>query len=173
MKLVSPNIQYEQSFLQAVRDHKNSDEHDGLFDAHEYAWFEEHFEMLVQKYLDESAGKNLLDDRVASTQFWIVDGDTWLGRFSLRHELNETLKTYGGHLGYYLVQDARKKGVGTWAMEKVLEEARALGMKKLLVTCNPDNVGSQKLIQKFGGILQDTIESKLNKGPLMRWWITL
>jgi predicted acetyltransferase len=173
MKLVSPNKKYKDSFLQAVRDHKQSGEHDGGFDAHEYEWFEKHFEDMVKNYLDESEGKNLRDGRVPQTTLWVVDGDKYLGRFSLRHKLNEVLETYGGHLGYYLVPEARKKGVGTWAMNKVLEKARALGLKKLLVTCDPDNIGSQKLIQKFGGIHQDTIDSKLNDGPLMRWWITL
>ena len=172
MELVHPSTKYKNSFLAAAKAHLASGEHDGLFDSHA-EWTNEHFDEYLARTKVYRSGKNLPEGKVPSSSFWIVDDDTWLGRVSLRHELNDTLKSFGGHLGYYLIPSARKKGIGSWAVEHVLEEARKLGLKKLLVTCNPDNIGSQKIIQKFGGIHQDTIDSELNDGPLMRWWITL
>jgi len=173
MELVLPNLQYKESFLEAVEKHKQSGEHDGFLDTRDYDWFKHNFDTFLAEQEQFRNGVNLPDDKVPSTQWWVVEGDTWLGRFSLRHRLNETLETYGGHLGYYLIPEARRKGVGSWAMSEVLHKARTLGLQKLLVTCDPDNIGSQKLIQKFGGVHLDTIDSELNGGPLMRWWIEL
>ncbi len=172
MKLAKPSEKYKKSFLEAVQAHKESGEKDGHLNLHSYEWFDENFESMVQTFLDESEGKNLSDDRVPSTEFWIVDGDQWLGRFSLRHKLNAKLERYGGHLGYYLIPSARKKGIGTWAFSEVLKEARKLGIEKIMVSCDESNIGSQKLIKKFGGTLQDITTIPENDGPLMRWWVS-
>ena len=173
MKLVPPHIRYTQSFLSAMRKHKASGEPDGLFDEHTEEWFEQHMDLLLQTYANYRKGKDLEEGHVPSSEFWIVDGDEWLGRFSLRHTLNEELTRYGGNLGYYLIPSVRHKGVGTWAMAQVLDEAKKINMKKVLLTCYEDNIPSQKLIQKFGGVYQDSIPSQKDGKPLMRWWITL
>ena len=173
MKLVLPNAQYKDSFLEAMRKHKASGEPDGLFDEHTEQWFEERFDDWLETLAMYRSGHDLPEDKVQSTQWWVIKHGKWLGRVSLRHELNEHLMHYGGHLGYYLIPEARGKGVGTWAVQQVLEKAKKLGLKKLLVTCDTHNIVSQKVIQKFGGVHQDTIDSEMHGGPLMRWWITL
>lgn len=171
--LAKPDSRYKQSLLDAARAHKASGERDGFFDAHDIEWFENNFDALLERYRNEEISENLEDGRVASSQFWVVDGDVWLGRFSLRHELNDRLRQYGGHLGYYLIPSARKKGIGTWAMGEVLKEAKKLGLDRLLVTCDEENIPSQKLIEKFGGVHEDTIPSLETGRPLMRWWVDL
>lgn len=43
---------------------------------------------------------NNLGDLVPATNFWIMAGDEYVGRMSIRHELNDWLRNYGGHIGY-------------------------------------------------------------------------
>lgn len=56
-----------------------------------------------------------------------------------------------------------------------LKKTKRFGLKKVMITCDEDNVGSRKIIQASGGILEDIIETKLNpdKKSTMRWWIRL
>jgi predicted acetyltransferase len=43
--------------------------------------------------------------------------------------------------------------------------ARGLGIDRALVTCNVDNVGSRKVIERNGGVLEDERAGKL------RFWM--
>ena len=109
--------------------------------------------------------------RVHATYFWIVEADTVLGAISLRHTLTDFLLRAGGHVGYGIRPAARRRGLATWALGAMLPEARALGIDRLLVTCNADNAGSARTIEKNGGELEDIRETEL--GLTRRYWIGL
>lgn len=109
--------------------------------------------------------------RVHATYWWIVDHDTYLGAISLRHALNDFLLRAGGHVGYGIRPSARGRGLAAWALRSVLPHARALGMERVLVTCEDTNLASARTIEKAGGILEDVRETEL--GTTRRYWITL
>jgi predicted acetyltransferase len=94
-----------------------------------------------------------------------------LGAISLRHTLTDFLLRAGGHVGYGIRPAARRRGLATWALGAMLPEARALGIDRLLVTCNADNAGSARTIEKNGGELEDIRETEL--GLTRRYWIGL
>jgi predicted acetyltransferase len=50
---------------------------------------------------------------VACTTFWWTDGDTFLGRIAVRHQLTERLRIIGGHIGYDIRPTARRQGHAT------------------------------------------------------------
>jgi predicted acetyltransferase len=102
---------------------------------------------------------------VPATELWMADGDEYLGRISLRHELNELLYTWGGHIGYAVRPSARRRGHASAALLRMLEVCRDLGIDPVLVTCDTDNVGSRRTIEKAGGEYEDTREGKL------RYWV--
>jgi len=52
-----------------------------------------------------------------------------------------------------------------------LDNARAIGIEKLLLTCNEDNIASEKTILANGGVLESIIE--VNGKNIKRFWITL
>ncbi|OGH91392.1 MAG: hypothetical protein A2479_01625 [Candidatus Magasanikbacteria bacterium RIFOXYC2_FULL_39_8] len=85
------------------------------------------------------------------------------------------MREYGGHIGYSIRPSKRKKGYGTHMLALALKKTKRFGLKKVMITCDEDNVGSRKIIQASGGILEDIIETKLNpdKKSTMRWWIRL
>ncbi|MFG2368283.1 GNAT family N-acetyltransferase [Streptomyces mirabilis] len=111
------------------------------------------------------------DERVHATHWWIVEGDSYLGAVDLRHYLNALLLDIGGHIGYSIRPSFRRRGLATWALGAVLPEARALGLDRVLVTCDDDNVASARSIERNGGVLEDVRTT--NAGIKRRYWITL
>jgi predicted acetyltransferase len=102
---------------------------------------------------------------------WIVEGDRYLGAIALRHELDDFLLRAGGHIGYGVRPSARRRGLASFALGEMLGEARALGLERVLITCNVTNEGSARTIEKHGGVLEDVRETEI--GALKRYWITL
>ncbi|MBV1949413.1 GNAT family N-acetyltransferase [Streptomyces sp. BV129] len=111
------------------------------------------------------------EGRVHATHWWIVEGHCYLGAIDLRHYLNALLLDVGGHIGYSIRPSARRRGLATWALGAVLPEARALGLDRVLVTCDDDNVGSARSIERNGGVLEDARTT--DAGIKRRYWITL
>ncbi|MFF9912522.1 GNAT family N-acetyltransferase [Streptomyces sp. NPDC013457] len=113
----------------------------------------------------------LAQGRVRATHWWIVEDGAYAGAIDLRHELNDFLLRAGGHIGYSVRPSARRRGLATWALGAVLPEARALGLDRVLVTCDDDNVPSARTIERNGGVLEDTRDTEI--GRKRRYWITL
>ncbi|HML46148.1 MAG TPA: GNAT family acetyltransferase, partial [Clostridia bacterium] len=53
-----------------------------------------------------------------------------------------------------------------------LDRCRALGLRRVLVTCDKDNMGSARTIQKNGGLLENEVAEE-DGGILQRYWIDL
>jgi predicted acetyltransferase len=111
------------------------------------------------------------DGKVHASYWWIVEQDTYLGAITLRHDLNDFLREVGGHIGFGIRPSARRRGLARWALGAVLTRARALGLARVLVTCDDDNVASSRTIEANGGVLEDLRESE--SGPKRRYWIEL
>jgi predicted acetyltransferase len=105
-------------------------------------------------------------DRTKVTYRWITEGDRVLGGIALRHEFDDLVR-HLGHIGYGIRPSARRRGLATWALGRMLDEARALGLDRVLVACEADNVASMKTIERHGGV-QDTELSAVR-----RYWIKI
>ncbi|MFC4119287.1 GNAT family N-acetyltransferase [Nonomuraea zeae] len=130
------------------------------------------FASWVQQLREQSdwslpAGEGL----VHATHWWIVEGETYLGAIDLRHYLNGILLEGGGHIGYSIRPSARRRGLATWALGEVLREAPALGLDRVLLTCDDGNVGSARTIESNGGVLEDVRSTEI--GVKRRYWIVL
>jgi predicted acetyltransferase len=108
---------------------------------------------------------------VHASYWWIVEDEEYLGAVSLRHTLNDFLLRAGGHIGYGVRPSARRRGLATWALGAVLPEACALGLTRVLVTCDDANVASARTIESNRGVLEDVRETEL--GLTRRYWIAL
>jgi predicted acetyltransferase len=91
-------------------------------------------------------------DQVPQTTLWWVRGDEFLGRLALRHRLNAKLRRHGGHIGYEVRPSARRRGHATAMLRAALPIAAALGIDPALLTCDPDNLASQRVIAVNGGV---------------------
>ena len=97
--------------------------------------------------------------------------DIIVGAVNIRHYLNDGLLKYSGHIGDGVRPSERRKGIATKMIALALAECKKLGIKKVLMVCNKDNIGSAKSIMNNGGILENEI---LQDGSvLQRYWIDL
>jgi predicted acetyltransferase len=99
--------------------------------------------------------------------FWWVDGEEFIGRIAVRHWLTDGLLDMGGHIGYEVRPSWRRRGHATAMLVSALEYAAGIGLDRVLLTCAVDNLASQKVIERCGGILEDERAGRL------RFWIWL
>jgi predicted acetyltransferase len=120
----------------------------------------------------ESRGEGLAHGRVPHSTFWLVDGSGEIVAVAnLRHRLNAFLSEVGGHIGFGVRPSARRQGFATEVLRSTLIEAAKLGIDKAFVTCDKDNVGSERTILKNGGVLQDEVWSDVYSRIVKRFWI--
>jgi len=128
------------------------------------------FDDYIKQLKDHRAGVNLPARLVPST-FLVakVDGEI-VGRTSIRHRLNEFLFHEGGHIGYGVLLEHRRRGYATAILRQSLIIARSLGIDRVLVTCDDDNIGSIKAIESCGGQFENVVVTE-ERAPLRRYWI--
>lgn len=159
----------ESAFVEAI----NQWDHDSGFifvrDYKPHLPFYEYVELL-NSY---ECGENLQPGYVPDTSlFGFVNGKI-VGRLAVRHSLNDFLLRVGGHIGYGIVPPFRRKGYATAMLKLALPIAKRLGIKKALITCDDNNVGSIKTIEANGGILENSVVVADGKPLKRRYWIEL
>ena len=125
-------------------------------------------------YLEHLEIKEERDGRVPDSTFFCLDLDRniFVGAVNIRHYLNEALLFSGGHIGDGIRPSERRKGYATAMIRLALEECRKLGIPRVLMTCDKDNVASARTIIKNGGILENEIINEEGV-PEQRYWIDL
>ncbi|CAM3780414.1 GNAT family N-acetyltransferase [Marinicrinis lubricantis] len=127
----------------------------------------EEFQEKVQQYINMSQGKNLGPDMVPQTVYWLyIDGEP-VGYGKLRHELNDELRSYGGHIRFVIRPSCRGKGYGKIFMGELLKEAKRKKIGLVLITCDQDNLASRRVIEANYGVL-----SELKDGVCKYWMRT-
>lgn len=131
----------------------------------DYRDFEHYLQNLEIR--DESPGV------VPDSTFFCLDEaqDIFVGAVNIRHFLNEALLLNGGHIGDGVRPSQRRKGIATAMIALALEECRKLGLDRVLMVCDKENIGSAKSIQKNGGILEN--EVVVDGVTEQRYWIDL
>lgn len=172
MQLVKPDIRYKKSFLEALSEYQsekinikhNRNRHYNNLDKANLA---KDFNDYVITELAKEKGLNIPAGYVAESVYWLIDQEEFIGKVNVRHQLTEKLKQIGGHIGYDIRPSKRGLGYGNNILRLVLSEARKIGMKRVLLTCNINNLLSKKVIENNGGVFQDRLNDNL------RYWIKL
>lgn len=170
LDLVPPDARYKDSYLAGAREMQQ--------DGHE-RYQDLDFAALALDFPAFVAAQRALATTPArpgwstETQLWGVDGAAWVGRLSIRHTLTDGLREYGGHIGYEVRPSRRREGHGTTMLRLALPHARALGIIRVMITCDESNIGSRRIIEANGGQLQDVVKLPYRPEPTMRWWIDL
>jgi predicted acetyltransferase len=130
------------------------------------------FPQYLEVLAEQERGENLPANRMPSTFLFAFVGTRIVGRVSIRHALNPYLERFGGHIGYVVVPEYRRQGYATEILRRSLEIARQkLGLTRVLVTCDDDNVGSIRTIEKNGGVLDSIVTGPDCDKPTRRYWI--
>jgi predicted acetyltransferase len=108
---------------------------------------------------------------VPVTELWYVRGPEYIGTVMIRHELTPALRHDGGNIGYHVVPRYRRRGHATAMLAAACARCRSEGMTRLLVTCGKDNIGSRRVIEANGGVLEEPPGEPPD--GILRYWIAL
>lgn len=131
---------------------------------------------VVQRYMDNRDITKLPEGYVPSYDYFLVDDDKFIGVIHIRIRLTDNLLKYGGHIGYGINPKYWNKGYGTKLLELGLEKAKELVEEdNVLITCDDDNIGSYKIIENNGGILENKVINSDDDETFLtrRYWIKL
>lgn len=133
-----------------------------------------YFSAYVERLHEYAIGQDLMLGHLPQSTYWLAaEGEVLLGTIRIRHRLNEQLSHEGGHIGYDIRPSYRGRGYGTRQLGLALPKAQALGLTKLLVTCDTDNFASACIVEKNGGKLENQVTSRTSGKLVSRYWITL
>ena len=117
--------------------------------------------------------ETLPEGKVIATQFMFVrkSDSKIVGMIQVRHYFNEYLEKYAGHIGYSIRPTERRKGYGTEMLKMALPFCSSIGLDEVLITCNDDNIGSEKVMLANGGEYESTVFEPEEGVNLKRYWI--
>ena len=170
LQLVDPSGSYREEFIAYCEEFRAAGEpfvHGDLPDA------TRDFAELIGRWIEQARGKGLPEGYVPMSRYWLMSGGRILGTIRLRHLLNEALAHEGGHIGFDVRPSERNRGHATRMLAMVLEKAREMGLRRVLVTCDKDNRASAQVIRKNGGSLQNEVVSLESGKAHQQYWIDL
>jgi predicted acetyltransferase len=159
-----PSAEWQAAFLEMARECESAGEHRYLLALRD-------FDAYLRKVETERRGERLPEGWVPCTEFWLEQDGKIVGCVRLRLGLTPDLENEGGHIGYDVRPSMRRRGYGTALLGLVLIEARALGIGRARVTCDDDNLGSIKVIERNGGALAGRGLSKDTGKTVRQYWI--
>ncbi len=145
-----------------------------LADGFEFAGGYRHgmpFEDYVTMLDEQRRAHGVSADWVPSTFLLAEVDDVVVGRTWIRHRLNDRLLAIGGHIGYGVLPEHRRRGHATEILRQSLVIARSFDIRRVLVVCDVDNEASARTIERCGGVLENIVDD-LDAGPQKRrYWI--
>lgn len=169
MKLLRPSMEYKQQVLDYKAEFiKNGDDLAGTSYLREYDDYEE-----WMKFVLDNEKESTKHTEVTAVVFLAIreEDNKLVGMINIRYTLNDYLFNYGGHIGYSVSKNERRKGYAKEMLKMALEECRKSKMNKVLITCDADNIASAKTIKSCGGILENEVSE--NGRMTQRYWIEL
>ena len=128
-------------------------------------WLEE----LKKRSCEDTVPKGLVP---SSTYLAVREKDNYIvGMIDIRHYLNEYLTQVGGNIGYGVRKTERNKGYAKQMLKLALEKCKELKIKKVLITCDEDNIASEKVILSANAKLEDI--RNVDGENKTRFWIDL
>lgn len=149
--LTKPTLKMKNEAL----DYKNEHLQNGEIELHGGALLGSmQYEEWLKLTLDNADEKTVHPDWVVSSTFFVIrkSDNRIIGMVDIRHDLNDFLASYGGHIGYGVRPSERRKGYATAILEMALDYSKSIGIKRVMLACNKDNEASRKTILKCNGV---------------------
>lgn len=168
--LVKPDLSYADEITKYKEESlKESPLINGSAGLNRFSSIEDWLEELKKRSSEATVPEGLVP---SSTYLGVREKDNYIvGMIDIRHYLNEYLTQVGGNIGYSVRKTERNKGYAKQMLKLALEKCRDLKMKKVLITCDEDNIASEKVILSANAKFEDIrcIDGENKK----RFWIEL
>ena len=168
--LVKPDLSYADEIIKYKEESlKESPIINGSAGLDRLSSIEDWLEELNKRSCEDTVPEGLVP---SSTYLGIREKDNYIvGMIDIRHYLNEYLTQVGGNIGYSVRKTERNKGYAKQMLKLALEKCKELKIKKVLITCDEDNIASEKVILSANAKLEDirNVDGENKK----RFWIDL
>jgi predicted acetyltransferase len=131
------------------------------------------FKDYVKMTNNRSKGIGLKEGLVPESFLLAVVDEQIVGRVSIRHTLNDFLRTINGHIGYGVRPKCRKQGYAKEILKQSLDFCKSLKIEKVMLTCDDDNLGSIKTIEANQGKLAEKFLFGEPPSLKRRYWIEI
>ena len=173
IKLVTPTKEYESQVMSYKEEFLKRNE--VIHGSAELEKVENYDEWMN---FEERLSKKYAEDYVPSTVCLAIRerDNKMLGIIDFKHKFTDFLFNYGGNIGYSVLPEERKKGYAKEMLRLMLEKCKEVGVEKVLISCDKDNIASAKTIISNGGILENEVKDELGlgySGTIQRYWITI
>ena len=168
--LVKPNLSYADEIIKYKEESlAESPIINGSAGLDRFSSIEIWFEELKKRSCEDTVPKGLVP---SSTYLAVREKDNYIvGMIDIRHYLNEYLTQVGGNIGYGVRKTERNKGYAKQMLKLALEKCKELKIKKVLITCDEDNIASEKVILSANAKLEDI--RNVDGENKTRFWIDL
>ena len=173
LKIVEADEKYLDQYREAYKETVKQNEL-GKIKKHNIMFLDPDTNDIVQVFKDNRDQSKLPKNYVPSYDFFVVDDDKLIGIVHIRVRLTENLLRYGGHIGYAINPKYWNMGYGKQLLGLALKDYNYLIEEdRILITCDDDNIGSYKIIEANGGILENKVENVDGKEKFLtrRYWI--
>ena len=168
--LVKPDLSYADEIIKYKEESlKENPLINGSAGLNRFSSIEDWLQELKKRSSKDTVPKGLVP---SSTYLGVREKDNYIvGMIDIRHYLNEYLTQAGGHIGYGVRKTERNKGYAKQMLKLALEKCKELKIKKVLITCDEDNIASEKVILSANAKLEDirNVDGENKK----RFWIDL
>ena len=168
--LVKPDLSYADEIIKYKEESlKESPVINGSAGLDRFSSIEVWLEELKKRSCEDTVPKGLVP---SSTYLAVREKDNYIvGMIDIRHYLNEYLTQVGGNIGYGVRKTERNKAYAKQMLKLALEKCKELKIKKVLITCDEDNIASEKVILSANAKLEDirNVDGENKK----RFWIDL
>lgn len=173
----APSAKYKTSYLDALREGFHPRSSRDTFTESEIAQIESDFDLYISQITTYPKTEIQMDGKsyktVPQKTFWLIKNDNFIGCVHIRYELNDFWIQYGGNVGFYIRPSEHYKGYATSALEWAIDQLKDTGVKRILLTTGQGNVGSEKIILKSGGVLEDIVKYSWLPIKIYRYWVDL
>ena len=168
--LVKPNLSYADEIIKYKEESlAESPIINGSAGLDRFSTVEDWLEELKKRSSEDTVPEGLVP---SSTYLGVREKDNYIiGMIDIRHYLNDFLKQFGGNIGYGVRKTEKNKGYAKQMLKLALEKCKELKIKKVLITCDEDNIASEKVILSANAKLEDirNVDGENKK----RFWIEL
>lgn len=120
------------------------------------------------------AHQRCIDGKVPSNTYLAVRlcDNKIVGIIDLRHHINHpVLSLWGGHIGYSVRPNERRKGYAKEMLRLTLQICKAKNLDRVMITCSRENIASEKTIIANGGVYEK--EVLVDGEYIKRYWINI